>query len=86
MALLASSHNDSQANYIGHQVVGAIVTGGKQMPREPGSKIMMYFTVILLLTDLNKDLKCSVSTESVKVPASLDSQKFKLSLLMESDW
>lgn len=56
------------------------------MPREAGSKIMMYFTVILLLTDLNKDLKCSVSKECVKVPASLNSQKFKLSLLMESDW
>lgn len=86
MVLLASSHDESQANYIGHHVIGAILTGGKQMPREAGSKIMMYFTVILLLTDLNKDLKCSVSTESVKVPASLNSQKFKLSLLMESDW
>lgn len=86
LALLASGHNDSQANYIGHPVIGTIVTGGKQMPREAGSKIMMYFTVFLLLTDLNKDLKCSVSTESVKVPASLNSPKFKLSSLMESDW
>lgn len=62
LALLASSHNDSQANYVGHPVISTIVTGGKQMPREAGSKIMMYFTVFLLLTDLNKDLKCSVST------------------------
>lgn len=86
MALLASGHDDSQANCIGHQVIGTIVTAGKQMPREAASKIMMYFTVFLLLTDLNKGLKCSVSTESVKVPASLNSQKFSLSLLMESDW
>ena len=62
---MAGSHNDSQANYIIHQVISAIVTGGKQAPRETGSKIMMYFTIILLLADLNKDLKCFVSTERV---------------------
>lgn len=65
MALLAHSHNDSQANYIGHQVIGAVVPGGKEIPREAGSKLKMHFTTVLLLTDLNKDLKCFIRTERV---------------------
>lgn len=58
----------ARLNYIGHWVISAIVTGGKQSPikaRETGSKIMIYFTIILLLTDLNEGLRWFISAQCV---------------------